>query len=177
MNIVIRYIGGNMFDKIIDRVDAYSRIIKRTSVRAIVKKDERYLMIQSNRGDLLFPGGGIECGETRENAVIRELEEETGYRAKGEIKYIGRVITRRPDRFEADCTYETELLCYTCDVEDETVDLRLSESEMCYQIQPMWKTIHEISQQNRIYDDKLGDRDVWTEMVEFVIGEIERSIV
>lgn len=36
-----------------------------------------------------LPSGGMECDETPEEAALRELEEETGYTAKG-LKWIGR---------------------------------------------------------------------------------------
>ncbi|MFK7696104.1 NUDIX hydrolase [Paenibacillus sp. HJGM_3] len=50
---------------------------------AIVIQDNRVLMVKQRvkRGDVVwnFPGGGIEPGETPEEACIRELKEETGY--------------------------------------------------------------------------------------------------
>ncbi|MBI6015060.1 NUDIX domain-containing protein, partial [Clostridium perfringens] len=33
----------------------------------------------SNRGDYKFPGGGVEKGETPEETLRREVQEETGY--------------------------------------------------------------------------------------------------
>jgi 8-oxo-dGTP pyrophosphatase MutT (NUDIX family) len=39
-------------------------IVKKHSVRIVVKKSGKYLMILTKRGDLIFPGGGLEVGES-----------------------------------------------------------------------------------------------------------------
>lgn len=55
-------------------------------VIGIVSKDEKILMIKRAKveGDLeyAFPGGKVELGETKEQAVIREVKEETGINVK-----------------------------------------------------------------------------------------------
>lgn len=48
---------------------------------ALVVRDEKILMVQALRRGRLFwelPGGGIETGETPEDAALRELQEECG---------------------------------------------------------------------------------------------------
>lgn len=48
---------------------------------ALVVRDEKILMVQALRRGKLFwelPGGGIEAGETPEEAALRELQEECG---------------------------------------------------------------------------------------------------
>lgn len=48
---------------------------------AVVERDGRILLIRRRRGPLeyaVLPGGGVEPGETAEQAVLRELEEECG---------------------------------------------------------------------------------------------------
>lgn len=48
---------------------------------ALVVRDEKILMVQAlRRGNLFWelPGGGIEIGETPEDAALRELQEECG---------------------------------------------------------------------------------------------------
>lgn len=66
--------------------------MKNEVVVGIVKKDNRVLIVKRKQpeGGLLwqFPGGKIEAGETDEQAVIREVKEETGAEVKI-MKYLG----------------------------------------------------------------------------------------
>ncbi|WP_371649430.1 MULTISPECIES: NUDIX domain-containing protein [unclassified Streptomyces] len=51
---------------------------------AIVRKDDAVLLIHRRKGGAEYytlPGGGVEEGETPEQACVRELAEETGLRA------------------------------------------------------------------------------------------------
>jgi len=50
---------------------------------AIIIKDNRVLMIRTkDSNSWSIPSGGLEVGETAEEACIREIAEETGYEAK-----------------------------------------------------------------------------------------------
>ena len=50
-------------------------------VGAIIRKDGRLLMVGNDRADYLYSvGGRVKFGETAEEAVVREVEEETGVR-------------------------------------------------------------------------------------------------
>lgn len=50
-------------------------------VGAIILKDGKFLMAGNDRDDYLYSvGGRIQFGETAEEAVVREVEEETGIR-------------------------------------------------------------------------------------------------
>ncbi|MGD9909333.1 MAG: NUDIX hydrolase [Candidatus Izemoplasmatales bacterium] len=52
----------------------------REGSRAIIKKGNHYLLVHSPALDTyVFPGGGIEQGESKEEALKREILEETGY--------------------------------------------------------------------------------------------------
>lgn len=55
------------------------KINKRYAVRGVIHYGNKLLMVQTNRGDYKFPGGGKEEGETDQEALLREIAEETGF--------------------------------------------------------------------------------------------------
>ena len=59
-------------------------LFKRTAVRGMIQKDRKFLLIHSKYVDHKFPGGGIKKGESLEQTLLREVQEETGYLVKKE---------------------------------------------------------------------------------------------
>ncbi len=81
---------------------------------AVLIKDKRVLLMwRSNNGKqyYVFPGGGVEEGETVEEATVRELKEETSIDAKiDKLLYHHHLIDEESDSAEKDqyfylCTY------------------------------------------------------------------------
>ncbi len=56
-------------------------IAKRRRGTAIVETPEGILVVSRNNRTFYLPGGGAESGESRRDAAIRELKEETGLQA------------------------------------------------------------------------------------------------
>lgn len=56
--------------------------IATTSTLAIIERDGTFLFVEESKerakGKFALPGGGIEHGESPEEAVVREVQEETG---------------------------------------------------------------------------------------------------
>lgn len=53
-----------------------------SGVKAIVRKDDRILILVKPDGSLDLPGGRVEEGETIKSALRREIDEETGLKVK-----------------------------------------------------------------------------------------------
>jgi len=56
---------------------------ERVACRGIIVQGDKILMAKESRsGYLMIPGGGMEQGEKPEECCLREIEEETGFRAR-----------------------------------------------------------------------------------------------
>ena len=161
------------FDKCFsDSNDVSENIKKRVSVRIVVKKEDKYLMITTKRGDFIFPGGGIEDGETCEAAAIRELQEETGHVANSELEYLGRVIASRKDRYDKNYVFEAEMHFFKCNVAENVRELNLSSRECSFEVKPIWLRKAEVLKKNRDYIKSLGRNDVWIQTVEYILENV-----
>jgi 8-oxo-dGTP diphosphatase len=82
-------------------------------VGAIVIDDERMLLIRRGQGASIgewsIPGGRVEWGETMAEAVVRELEEETGL--EGVVTEFVGVVERIDDEYHyVICDYLVEII-------------------------------------------------------------------
>lgn len=69
----------------------------KSRVRAIIVKDNKIILtkrVKPNETYWVFPGGGIEQGETKEQALIREIKEELGL----DIKPKKLLLERKSDK-------------------------------------------------------------------------------
>ncbi len=88
--------------------------IRRERVRVVLLSSAgNVLLIRSwfSHQDLALPGGGIEAGETPEQAVVREVAEETGLSIRSEDCHFVRVTNSKK--------LNAKLLVYFCEVADE----------------------------------------------------------
>ena len=74
--------------------------IWRRGVVAIIRRHGRFLAIKRSQfvsapGMICFPGGGIEQGETEEQALRREMHEELGLPEVQPVRRVWRSVTRR----------------------------------------------------------------------------------
>jgi ADP-ribose pyrophosphatase YjhB (NUDIX family) len=79
-----------------DRPDPPEGVIQRQAVRGVIQREGALLMIRSTAGDVKFPGGGVEAGETLVEALAREVREECGRGLVGEQTVLLVVDERRP---------------------------------------------------------------------------------
>lgn len=111
--------------------DKCTRSFVRDSARSIIIKNGKIAMVHSLKYDYYkFPGGGIESGETPENAMIRETLEEAGLIVIAEsIKEYGYV-----HRAQKSAKNETEYFLqnnfyYLCDAQDAVAEQKLDDYE------------------------------------------------
>jgi len=88
-------------------------------VAAIIERDGRVLATQRGYGDMKggweFPGGKVEQGETSEQAVKREIEEEL----ETEIN-VGRLVVDVNHDYP---TFHLDMDCFLCTIADGTITL------------------------------------------------------
>ncbi len=93
-------------------------VFARPSARAVIVRDGRAAMVYSRRyAYYKFPGGGIEPGESREEALLREAREETGLLPRPEsVRPYGYV--RRIQKGDPEDIFLQENFYYLCEAEE-----------------------------------------------------------
>lgn len=74
----------------IGKLDPSIQYTDRPTVKVVIKRDNQLLIL--NKG--LLPGGGIDSGESDQDAIVRELQEEIGVTVK-DVQEIGTVVQYR----------------------------------------------------------------------------------
>lgn len=102
---------------------------KRPSARGIIIREGKIAMVHSLKYDYYkFPGGGIDSGESNLDALMREVEEETGLIVIPEsIQEYGLVLRKEKGKFED--IFIQENFFYFCDVEKEAASQKLDDYE------------------------------------------------
>ena len=147
----------------------------RPSVRGIVWRGDRLAMIHNSKYDgYIFPGGGIEPEESLEQALLREVNEETGLTIIPEsIREYGSVLSVFK-RFNNEI-FVQENYFYLCEAKEEIGVQKLDDYEMAEQYTLEFVTPHEALAVNRRpgHGEAQGsawfERDIW--ILERLIAE------
>ena len=111
--------------------------IVRVACRALVIQNGLMLLSHEENGDKwMLPGGGLEKGETEEDCVVREVEEETGY-----------VIKPSECLLEIEEFYGNEkyISKYFAGEIQRDGKQHLTSEELKEKLHPMWIMVEEIS--------------------------------
>ena len=106
------------------------QIKKRTAIRGVIHYQNKLLMVRTNEGDYKFPGGGIEEGETKLQALVRETQEEAGLLILPDsIRELGYVHRVEPsDQMDCDCFVQDNFY-YLCRVQRGLASQQLDDYE------------------------------------------------
>lgn len=127
-----------------DIQDLNATSFNRKATRAIVLNGSDILLLYTERyHDYSLPGGGIDEGEDKISALIRELKEETGAQNVRNIQEFGLYEEYRPwYKPEFDIVH-MESYCYSCDIDEELLDPEFEAHELANGMVPKWVNIHE----------------------------------
>ena len=130
---------------------ATDRKITRNAVRAIIFENQQLLMVKTNKGDYKFPGGGIKEGETREQALVREVLEETGYHVQEVVEKMGTYSISANDRFEHDVLFINHSTYFLCRINAAKIEEQQLETyEELLGFEMVWCTVEEAIHSNLI---------------------------
>lgn len=127
------------FDLILGSPEANgARTVRREAVRAVVFRDDHILMMLTNKGDYKCPGGGVEGEERREDALRREIREETGYTITRILGEAGGVFHKDVDIYDPNAVFEEASRYYLCEVSRQASAQRLDDYEAALGFTPVW---------------------------------------
>ena len=137
----------------------------RPSVRAIIFRDGKLALVHNGKFDYyMFPGGGIEKGESHEETLIREVKEESGLVVIPEsIREYGSALRLSRSSHWENTIFEQENYYYKCKVQEEVAATNFDVHEIEEQYSLVFVTPEEAINKNR--NDSHGEEDdaVWIE--------------
>ena len=137
----------------------------REAVRAIIMQNNNILMVHCNKGDYKFPGGGVNTKESHEEALKREVREETGYIVSDVKKKIGVAIERNLDELKKETVFEMTSHYYLCEISDEQTLQELDHYEAELDFKPVWIHVDKaILENEEVLKNKDKNRWVYREV-------------
>lgn len=134
----------------------------RPSVRGVIFRNGKLALIHNGKYDYyMFPGGGIEEGESHEEALIREVKEESGLVVIPEsIREYGSALRLSKSSYLENTIFEQQNYYYRCETQD-TTEFDVHEIEEKYSL--VFLAPEEAVRRNRANDHGEENGSVWIE--------------
>jgi 8-oxo-dGTP diphosphatase len=121
----------------------------RPAAYAILVRNDKILLVKE-RNSYHMPGGGVNLGEMPEDAVVREVKEETGLEAANP-RLVGSLSTfftlAHKRSLDEPSHVQSLLLYYLCDVSSGEVSLDwLEDDEKDYGLTPEWVVVNSLDE-------------------------------
>jgi 8-oxo-dGTP pyrophosphatase MutT (NUDIX family) len=155
-------------------INISGKTVYRTAVRAVILRGRELLMVYSSAvGDYKFPGGGVDLGESHEQALARELREECGASLLSVDGELGAVIEYN---FAEEKDFDVFMMTshyYFCQAGDDFGAQKLDDYERDLGFKPVWVDIdYAISANHLLLNaDKIPE---WLKREVFVLNYIEQ---
>lgn len=157
-----------------DNLNLNGKTYYREAVRAIIMDNNKILLIYSEKnGDYKLPGGGVEEGETYEEALIREVEEEAGVRVSIN-KELFRVMEYDEGQFD-DCDLFKMLSIYYEAHVTKNLKQNLDSYEYEMGFIPKWVEISQAIEKNKEILNS-GNFPRWTKRETLILENIFKSL-
>lgn len=128
-----------------------SNIRFREGVRAVIFNDRKQiLLMRTNKGDLKLPGGGIKANESHKEALIREIQEETGYQTVKLSEQIGYAIEQFVDNYDEKAYFAMKSYYYLAEISEACGQQNLDDYEKEQEFVPIFMDIKDAIAQNEI---------------------------
>ena len=159
-----------------DNINLNGRTVHRTAVRAVILRGRELLMVHSvSVGDYKFPGGGVNEGESHEQALARELREECGASLLSVDGELGAVIEYDFAEEKEFNVFKMTSHYYFCRVESSFGAQKLDDYERDLGFKPLWIDINDAISTNCSLLDSSTPPD-WLRREIFVLEHLNKQI-
>ncbi|WP_034262736.1 NUDIX domain-containing protein [Actinospica robiniae] len=160
-------------------LDLAAGVVERTAVRAIVLRGRELLLLHSpHNADYKFPGGGVETGESDDDALRREMLEECGANVTAILEPFGEIV-------EYSATVEAQAAVFRmvsryvrCEVDDRFGQQNLEQYERDLELAPVWVDVADAIRLNEAIQRERGAHAArWNRRETLALRSIERELL
>jgi 8-oxo-dGTP pyrophosphatase MutT (NUDIX family) len=158
-------------------INREGRTVFREAVRGIILDGRKLLMIYSPvNGDYKFPGGGVDDGETYEQALIREIKEETGAMVASIDKEFGNIIEYALPLEQDYDVFKMTSYYYLCKIGSEFGGQNLDQYEKDLDFKPIWIDIDVAIRNNQTILAHKQEKAAWTVRETFMLEQVKQQL-